>query len=92
MPITESYAGRVFEVNRAGEIVWSWVNHVGEQDGKPIGGVVGGTSRSPPGRACGGANDPASSTRPARPIDATVLVCPRYPANGLIDRQPYLVS
>jgi hypothetical protein len=47
--ITESFAGRVFEVNRAGDIVWSWVNHVGEQDGKPIGGVVGGSHRYPPG-------------------------------------------
>lgn len=49
MLITESYAGRVFEVNRAGEIVWSWVNHVGEQDGKPIGGVGGPSHRYPPG-------------------------------------------
>ena len=47
--ITESYAGRVFEINRAGDIVWSWVNHIGEQDGKPIGGVVGGSHRYPPG-------------------------------------------
>ena len=46
--ITESYAGRVFEVNRAGEIVWSWVNHVGEKDGKPMGGVVGGSHRYTP--------------------------------------------
>lgn len=49
VPITESYAGRVFEVNRAGEIVWSWVNHIGEQGGKPVGGVVGPSHRYPPG-------------------------------------------
>ena len=47
--ITESFAGRVFEVNRNGEIVWTWVNHIGEEDGKPIGGVVGGSYRYPPG-------------------------------------------
>jgi hypothetical protein len=47
--ITESYSGRVFEVNRAGDIVWSFVNHIGEVDGKPLGGVVGGSFRFPPG-------------------------------------------
>ncbi len=39
----------MFEVNRAGEIVWSFVNHTGEVDGKPLGGVVGGSFRFPPG-------------------------------------------
>ena len=49
--ITESYAGRVFEVTRKTrpKIVWSWVNRIGETDGKPIGGVVGGSHRFAPG-------------------------------------------
>ena len=47
--ITESYAGRVFEIDRAGEIIWSWVNHIGEANGKPTGGVVGGSHRYAPG-------------------------------------------
>jgi Arylsulfotransferase (ASST) len=70
--VTESYAGRVFEVTRDVEprIVWSWVNHVSEIGGKPTGGVVGGSYRFPPGtlpfideRAVAG----ESPQRPVRP-------------------------
>ena len=41
----------MFEVTREAEprIVWSWVNHIGEAGGKPMGGVVGGSFRFPPG-------------------------------------------
>ena len=48
MLITESYAGRVFEVTRTGEIVWTWVNHVSEKDDKPTGAVVGPAHRFAP--------------------------------------------
>jgi hypothetical protein len=71
--VTESYAGRLFEVSRNGRIVWSWVNHVGEADGKPVGGVVGGAHRFAPGtlpfvdeRAVAGESPPAAP-RPTPP-------------------------
>jgi hypothetical protein len=72
--IAESFAGRVIEVTREPKprIVWSYVNHIGEQDGRPLGGVIGGAHRYAPGELSFVADTeivtPAEPERPALAI------------------------
>ena len=91
--ITESYARAACLKSIArGDIVWSWVNHVGDLDGKPAGAVVGlgasirarGSGPSSPGarwpRACRSRVCASGHGEDALKVSATATRAARYHA------------